>query len=47
MEELKKKITEFIEMEQRSCSMDKCSPLYVARMLQLPLEEVEKAMAEM
>ena len=47
MEELKRKIAEFIEMEQRSCSMDNCSPLYVARMLQLPLEDVEKAMAEM
>lgn len=47
IEELKKQIADFIEMERRSCSMDHCSPEYVARCLQLPLEEVKQAMASM
>lgn len=47
MNDLKKKIADFIEIEQRSCSMDCCTPEYVARSLQLPLEEVEEAMREM
>ena len=45
--ELKKRISDLIEMEHRSCSMDVISPLYVSRMLNVPLEDVEKYMKEM
>ena len=47
MEDLKKKIADLIDMEQRSGSMEVCTPLYVSRMLNVPLEEVEKCMKEM
>ena len=41
---LKKNIEDLIEMERRSGSMDFITPLYVSRMLNVPLEEVEKVM---
>lgn len=41
-EKLKRLIADLIEMEHRSGSMEVCSPLYVARMLNVPLEDVEK-----
>ena len=44
---LKKNIEYLIGMERQSGSMDAISPLYVARMLNVPVEEVEKAMREM
>ena len=34
-------------MERHSGSMEVITPLYVARMLNAPLEDVEKVMAEM
>ena len=34
-------------MERQSCSMDAIFPLYVSRMLNVPLDEVEKCMREM
>ena len=46
-EDLKKQITYLIGMERHSGSMDVITPLYVSRMLNVPLEEVEKAMKEM
>lgn len=45
--DLKKNIEYLIGMERQSGSMDAISPLYVARMLSVPVEEVEKAMREM
>ena len=45
-EKLKKLIAEVIEMEHCSSSMEVCSPLYVARMLNVSLEEVEMCMKE-
>lgn len=47
MEELKKRIKDFIEMERRSGSMDVITPLYVSRMLYLSLNEVEEIMKEL
>ena len=47
MEELKKRIQNLIEMEHRSGSMEVITPLYVSRMLNIPLEEVESAMKEL
>ncbi len=44
---LKKNIEYLIGMERQSGSMDVITPLYVARMLNMPLEEVEKVMGEM
>lgn len=48
-EELKRRITDLIEMEARSCSMDPAliTPEYVFRMFggTVPLEEIEVAMA--
>ena len=44
---LKEQITYLIGMERQSGSMDNPSPLYISRMLNVPLEEVEKAMREM
>lgn len=44
---LTKKIEDFIEMERRSCSMDVITPLYVSRMLNVPLEDVDACMKEM
>lgn len=45
--DLKKNIEYLIGMERQSGSMDAISPLYVSRMLNVPLEEVEAAMREM
>lgn len=45
--DLKKNIEYLIGMERQSGSMDAISPLYVARMLNVPVEEVERAMREM
>ena len=47
MKKLKEQITYLIGMERQSGSMDAITPLYVSRMLNVPLDEVEKAMAEM
>ena len=44
---LKKRIEDLIEMERRSGSMDVITPLYVSRMLNVSLEEVEKVMRGM
>ena len=45
--DLKKNIEYLIGMERQSGSMEVCSPLYVSRMLNVPLEDVEKCMREM
>ena len=45
--DLKKNIEYLIGMERQSGSMDVITPLYVSRMLNVPLEEVEKIMKEM
>ena len=45
--DLRKNIEYLIGMERQSGSMDVISPLYVSRMLNVPLEEVEKCMKEM
>lgn len=45
--DLKKNIEYLIGMERQSGSMDAISPLYVSRMLNVPLEGVEKCMKEM
>ena len=45
--DLKKNIEYLIGMERQSGSMDGISPIYVSRMLNVPLEEVEKCMKEM
>lgn len=45
--DLKSQISYLIGMERQSGSMDAISPLYVSRMLNVPLEEVEKCMKEM
>ena len=42
-----KNIEYLIGMERQSGSMDVISPLYVSRMLNVPLEDVEKCMKEM
>ena len=44
--DLKSQISYLIGMERQSGSMDAISPLYVSRMLNVPLEEVEKCMKE-
>lgn len=44
--DLKKNIEYLIGMERQSGSMDAISPLYVSRMLNVSLEEVEKVMKE-
>ena len=44
--DLKKNIEYLIGMERHSGSMDVITPLYVSRMLNVPLEEVEKVMKE-
>lgn len=46
MIQLKKRIEDLIEMELRSGSMEVITPVYVSRMLNVPLEEVEKVMNE-
>ena len=45
--DLKSQISYLIGMERQSGSMDVISPLYVSRMLNVPLEDVEKCMKEM
>ena len=45
--DLKKNIEYLIGMERQSGSMDAISPLYVSRMLNVPLEDVDKCMKEM
>ena len=45
--DLRKNIEYLIGMERQSGSMDAISPLYVSRMLNVPLDEVEKCMREM
>lgn len=45
--DLKKNIEYLIGMERQSGSMDIITPLYVSRMLNVPLEDVEKVMKEM
>lgn len=45
--DLKKNIEYLIGMERQSGSMDVITPLYVSRMLNVPLEDVEKCMKEM
>ena len=47
LSDLKKNIEYLIGMERQSGSMDVISPLYVSRMLNVPLEEIEKCMNEM
>lgn len=44
---LKEQITYLIGMERQSGSMDNPSALYISRMLNVPLEDVEKCMKEM
>ncbi len=43
-ERLKRDTLNLVEMERRSCSMDVITPLYVSRMLNVPLEEVTQVM---
>lgn len=45
--DLRKNIEYLIGMERQSGSMDAISPLYVSRMLNVPLEDVEECMKEM
>lgn len=45
--DLKKNIEYLIGLERQSGSMDVITPLYVSRMLNVPLEEVEEVMKEM
>ena len=45
--DLKKNIVYLIGMERQSGNVDDISPLYVARMLNVPVDEVEKVMREM
>ena len=45
--DLKKNIEYLIGMERQSGSMDVITPLYVSRMLNVPLEDVERVMQEM
>ena len=45
--DLKKNIEYLIGMERQSGSMDFITPLYVSRMLNVPLEEVERVMKDM
>ena len=45
--DLKKNIEYLIGMERQSGLMDALSPLYISRMLNVPLEDVEKIMKEL
>ena len=45
--DLKKNIEYLIGMERQSGSMDVITPLYVSRMLNVPLEEVDRVMKDM
>lgn len=40
---LAQRIAELVEMERRSGSMEVITPLYVSRMLNVPIEDVEAA----
>lgn len=40
---LARRIAELVEMERRSGSMEVITPLYVSRMLNVPIEDVEAA----
>ena len=42
--DLKEKIEQLVVMERKSGSMDVITPLYVSRMLNVPVEEVERVM---
>lgn len=46
-ESLASRIKSLVEMERRSGSMEVMSPLYISRMLNVPIEEVEECMREM
>ena len=46
LDDLKTAIENLIVMERQSGSMDVITPLYVSRMLNVPLEEVERVMNE-
>lgn len=46
LSDLKKNIEYLIGMERQSGSMDAITPLYVSRLLNVPLEDVEKCMKE-
>ena len=43
-EDLKKRVAEFIEMEKRSCSMEVISPEYLARCMQLSMEDAKEVL---
>lgn len=43
-DELKKRVSDFIEMERRSCSMDLITPEYVARSLYISVGDVIEAL---
>ena len=43
-EELKKRVGEFMEMEQRSCSMEVMTPEYVARCMQISIDAAAEAL---
>lgn len=45
--DLRKNIEYLIGMERQSGRMDEITPLYVSRMLNVPLEEVEEVMKEL
>ena len=47
LDDLKKNIEYLIGMERQSGSMDVITPLYVSRMLNVPLEDVERVMKDM
>lgn len=47
MELLKKDITYLIGKERAEGNLEPITPLYVSRMLNVPLEEVEKCLKEM
>lgn len=43
-EELMRKVADFIEMEQRSCSMSVMTAEYIARCLQISREDAEEVL---
>lgn len=47
LSDLKKNIEYLIGMERQSWSMEVVSPLYVSRLLNVPLEDVERVMGDM
>jgi len=46
-EQLKRDITYLIGKERAEGNMDSISPIYISRILNVPLEEVENCMKEM